>query len=626
VGDWMTVGERRRLGRSMRGYRWLLLAFVGMVLLLTLASRDAVWAGPVQSPLRQTIPTRTPTPGPRPTNTPHYTATPTATLAPGVERVILQQGVNEYIGTSDTFLDFSQQSDNHGSASQLDIHSDGTQVTLLRFDLSEVPTDVTILRADLQLFAVGRTASGSTTASVYRVLRHWEENEANWADATTEGTWFFPGCGGLGTDRAVIADGTEALGGINYRYSFEVTASVIAWLLDQEPNHGLLLLSSGGDDVGYSFASSGHQVPAYRPALVITYVQGGGTPTMTPTEGATLTPSPTTTPFYQAFQQGISPIGYDGVSDTYIDNWDPRANHGTEWRLNLRSGDVEAGLIRFDLSILPPGCHVDRAELSVYVESRTNVANLPVTVHRVLRPWVDTEASWERAAAGDDWGTAGCNSTVSDRLSTSDDAQELGSKGTSEWWYDFDVTGMTRYWVEHPDENHGLILKAGAATSVEYRLVSSDRVTDSVWRPRLAVYYHIILPTPTHTATPQVTATPTQGPTMVPGGIDGVVWDDLNGDSRRGEEEPPVPGVEVVLKSGDGVPLAQRFTDLQGYYAFTNLAPALYRVQAVCPTSYEPTTPDEVWAWPGPGVILPIDFGVRRVGGHAVVVLPMVLK
>jgi len=625
MGDWTTLEEQRRLGRSMRGYRWLLLAFVGMVLLLTLASREAVWAGPVQSPLRQTIPTYTPSPGPRPTSTPHSTATPTATLAPGVEQVILQQGVNEYTGTSDTFLDFWRQSDNYGSANRVDVHSDGTQVALLRFDLSRVPTDVTVLRADLQLFAVDQTSDGSTTASVYRVLRHWERDEANWTDATTEETWFFPGCGGLGTDRAVIPDGTETLGGINYRYSFEVTASVVTWLLDQETNYGLLLLSSGGDDVGYSFASSGHQVPAYRPALVITYVQGGGTPTVTPTDGPTLTPSPTPTPFHQVFQQGISPVGYAGVTDAYLHSWYPTTNFGTT-RVHVRTADVATGLIRFDLSLLPPGAQVERAELGVYVHWRTNTAIIPVSVHRVLRPWIEMEATWERAGQGDDWGLAGCNSTIIDRLEASDDTQQLGSKGVADWWYYFDVTGMTGYWLENPDENHGLILKAGAGPSVDYKLESSDHGSVPSQRPKLSVYYHVIPPTPSPTATSQVTATPTLGPTMVPGGIDGVVWNDLNGDSLMGEEEPPVPGVEVVLKSGDGVPLAQRFTDFQGYYAFTNLAPALYRIQAVCPVGYEPTTPDEVWAWPGPGVILPIDFGVRWVGGHAVVVLPMVLK
>ena len=113
---------------------------------------------------------------------------------------------------------------------------------------------------------------------------------------------------------------------------------------------------------------------------------------------------------------------------------------------------------------------------------------------------------------------------------------------------------------------------------------------------------------------------------MVPGGIAGVVWDDQNGDRLMGEEEPPMPGVELVLKSGNGVPLAQRLSDFQGHYAFTDLDPVLYRIQAVCPSGYEPTTPHEVWALPGPGVILPIDFGLRRVVGHAVVVLPMVLK
>ena len=625
MGDWAGEGELRGVHHRVRRYRWLLFALGGAIVLLMLASRGAVWAGPMQSPLRQTIPTRTPTPGshptntPPPTNTPRPTVTATATRPPGVEQSTLQQGLNGYEGTSDTFLDFRDPSGNYGTANQLDAHSDGTQVALLRFDLSEVPTDITVLRADLQLFAVAWTASRSATASVFRVLRHWEENEATWVDATTPEEWFFPGCGGLGTDRAVVPEGTETLSGIDYRYSFEVTASVAAWLADQEANHGLLLVASGGADVGYSFASSSHSVVGYHPALVITYVEGQVTPTVTPTGGATLTPSPTTTPFLEVFQHGVSPVGYEGVSDTYIDAWDPTMNYGTLWPLWLRSGDVKAALIRFELSLLPPGAQVERAELGVYWDFRSNTANMPVSAHRVLRPWVDTEATWQRARLGDDWGTAGCNSTVIDRQSVSDDTQELGSKGAGDRWYYFDVTDMARYWLEHPDENHGLILKTGGTSSVEYRLESSDSWNRDC-RPKLSVYYRVATPTP------QVTATPTLAPTMVPGGIAGVVWDDQNGDRLMGEEEPPMPGVELVLKSGNGVPLAQCLTDFQGHYAFTDLDPVLYWIQAVCPSGYEPTTPDEVWALPGPGVILPIDFGVRRVVGHDVVLLPMVLK
>jgi len=620
----VTVDEEdNRSDSSLGRHRSFLLVCLAVAILLVLAAQETTWAGPALHGLRDTIPTMTPTEDPNATPTLHPSATPTATLAPGVRQIILQQGVAGYEGTSDTYLDFGQQSLNHGSDNWLEVHSDGTRVSLLRFDLSGVPADITLLRADVQLHAIDWTASRTATARVHRVLRDWMYEEATWANATASALWFFPGCSGLGTDRAVVPETTEILAGISYKYSFEVTDAVAGWLAHPGSNYGLLMAADATSSVGYTFASGNHQTLDYRPALVITYVEGAITPTVTPTGVPMYTPTPTSTPLSMVFQYGVSPeiapgIEYEGVSDTYIDAWHKTINYGEGWKLKLRSGDVEAALIRFDLSFLPPGAYVVDAELGVYVIARSNTTNLPASTYRVLRPWVDTEATWEQATGDDAWDVAGCNDPVTDRVEAPDDSQVLGSKGISDWWYYFDVSDMVSHWVAHPEANAGLILKAGESASVEYKLAASDCPGgESDHRPKLRVRYYLLAATPTATAT--ATETPE-------GEVSGVVWNDTDGNGLMGEGEPALLDVEVALKDDGGAPLEQCLTDVDGYYAFSDLASTWYRVCVLYPSAYEPTTPHEVRVWPGSGVITRVNFGIREISESHTIFLPMVVK
>ena len=124
----------------------------------------AAWAGPLQSVLRQTVPTRTPTPDPNATPTAHPSATPSATLAPGEQQIVLRQGLGGYSQASDSYLDFWEAERVYGSEVWLRASSDGTASALFRFDLSDVPTDVVIVRAHLQFYADSWTEPGECIA------------------------------------------------------------------------------------------------------------------------------------------------------------------------------------------------------------------------------------------------------------------------------------------------------------------------------------------------------------------------------------------------------------------------------------------------------------------------------
>ncbi len=62
-------------------------------------------------------------------------------------------------------------------------------------------------------------------------------------------------------------------------------------------------------------------------------------------------------------------------------------------------------------------------------------------------------------------------------------------------------------------------------------------------------------------------------PPADPAAITGRAWEDFNDDGQDNNGEPGVPGMEVQLVDGQGLPLASTTTDKNGEYRFDNLAP-----------------------------------------------------
>lgn len=65
------------------------------------------------------------------------------------------------------------------------------------------------------------------------------------------------------------------------------------------------------------------------------------------------------------------------------------------------------------------------------------------------------------------------------------------------------------------------------------------------------------------------------------GGIGYLVWNDLDADGAKDENEPGIAGVTVNLRDGGGTLLDTQITDVEGFYAFADLPFGQYRVEAV---------------------------------------------
>lgn len=497
---------------------------------------------PGPSPTPTPTPTYTPTattgPSSTPTNTPTPTPTPTATATTGPTpestTVTFQQGADGYSGTTDVYISDYNDDANYNWDSILVVRSTDITASLLRFEVSSIPSNATVLSATLQLYTTGQSNSAWMCARPYAVLRPWVDSQATWNRATSSELWATPGCNGLGTDRESTGAEEVWLKYSNTWYSFDVTDMVQSWVLDPDNNFGLVMKSTCNmaESVEYRMAAANHSSTGARPKLVVEYTLEGTAPTKTPTPQPTPThtPTPSTPATELILQEGLN--GYGGTTDTFLDWWAQNTNYGSGETLNLRGGnydygrqDIRSPLIRFDLSPLPTGASVHSARLELYLTWRSNAGSAYFSPYQVVRPWNESGATWQRATSSVYWGQPGCNDTSTDRLPDATDMVQPPPDITGVW-VTLDVTDMVRAWAANPESNLGMLLHDEGGNSVEYDFASSEHSSASL-RPKLVIqYWDDAAPTATPTATPTdtpqpgstATPTPTPQPTPTPGG------------------------------------------------------------------------------------------------------------
>jgi hypothetical protein len=217
--------------------------------------------------------------------------TPTPPIAePGCRR----NGESGYDGATDTWLDKIYKDDIYGLGADLHIRGQGQAVSLLRFDLTDIPTDAIITEASLDVRTSWfREGSNPMEVALFRMRRPWVESEANWKFASAGNGWQEWGAAGaLDRDQAPFI--TFMLYSTNTTYLFDVTGLVQGWVTNPSENFGMLFQPvAAGPGQEFRFWSSDYNgTIGHRPRLCVDFVM----PTATPTETATFTPEPTSTP------------------------------------------------------------------------------------------------------------------------------------------------------------------------------------------------------------------------------------------------------------------------------------------------------------------------------------------
>lgn len=158
----------------------------------------------------------------------------------------------------------------------------GRDRSLLKFDLSSIPSNATILSATLRVYDQGLNYSDNIRImSVYRVLRAWVAAQSTWNNYSTGNAWGTAGCGNTTTDRESSAIGsvsmpaTEVAGYVD----ITLTASAIQTMITGGgfTNNGFLLQMATETNDMHQF--SDETVSNQEPKLVIVYtLPDGGQP------------------------------------------------------------------------------------------------------------------------------------------------------------------------------------------------------------------------------------------------------------------------------------------------------------------------------------------------------------
>ena len=110
-----------------------------------------------------------------------------------------------------------------------------------------------------------------------------------------------------------------------------------------------------------------------------------------------------------SFQNGVAPsASYAGTSDTSLKQVAPTTNYANETTL-YADGDDGSGvdlsaLIEWSLSGIPAGSVVQSASLTVRI---TNATSNTYNIYGMVRPWSESQATWQNATSSTPWATAG---------------------------------------------------------------------------------------------------------------------------------------------------------------------------------------------------------------------------
>jgi hypothetical protein len=202
-------------------------------------------------------------------------------------------------------------------------------------------------------------------------------------------------------------------------------------------------------------------------------------------------------------QQGLN--SYTGATDTRLWAANPTTNYGTVGGFTVsHEAQNSSSLIRFAIfqsegGPVPNGAAIISATLSVYKYAGSDAL---IKASRVLKSWNQSQATWNIAATGTNWTTAGAQSSASDYLATPDGEGAVGDAAANscgvwpttwpaECWLNIDVTsGVQAFAGGTPNYGWKLAYVSGA-NAFSNKDFNASEYQHLAGRPKLSVTYSV---------------------------------------------------------------------------------------------------------------------------------------
>ncbi|MFI6359558.1 DNRLRE domain-containing protein [Streptomyces sp. NPDC050743] len=192
--------------------------------------------------------------------------------------------------------------------------------------------------------------------------------------------------------------------------------------------------------------------------------------------------------------QGTTP----GVTDTTLSSATPTTNLdtvsrdgvGQKWlsvgnNTPTNSTEKTRAVMKFPTSAIPTTATVLESRLFMWgAETTTKTNGAIYELHGLNKDFTETQATWNNAATGTAWTTAGgdYSGTVSDTVASVSDVGR-------HWW---DATSLTQGWTRTPTSNHGALIKLKDETATgpqEQTMFLASETADQQIGPLLRVIY-----------------------------------------------------------------------------------------------------------------------------------------
>lgn len=200
----------------------------------------------------------------------------------------------------------------------------------------------------------------------------------------------------------------------------------------------------------------------------------------------------TTTFTSQAASADTMINGFSGTEDT---------NYGTDTAVsgigeqNNDVGVYKRFLIKFDLSSIPASANITSATLSLWIQADYSSNARDYKVYRILRNWVEAEATWNSWKSGSAWTTAGAGSNGND--------VDLGTAWATTNFSATESVGTEKTFALNTTEfkklingtytNYGWLIKSDGEADDAYLIYTAEEAVETTKRPKLVVEYVVPL-------------------------------------------------------------------------------------------------------------------------------------